>query len=65
VDFLYLGFKEARAGLFGTLRYDLLLIALAIQAWMLAAHIETLDELKSICPFHALEISRLQLGVDE
>jgi len=42
-------------GLAGIPRYDLLLlIALAIQAWMLASGRETLDELKAICLFHAL-----------
>jgi uncharacterized membrane protein YoaT (DUF817 family) len=72
VEFLYFGFKQARAclfaglffaavaltpraGLFGLPRYDLLLaIALAIQAWMLARRLETLDELKAVCLFHAL-----------
>lgn len=44
-----------RAGLFGVPRYDVLLVAaLAIQAWMLASGLETRDELKAICLFHAL-----------
>jgi len=44
-----------RAGLFGIPRYDLLLlIALAIQAWMVWAKIETVDELKAITLFHVL-----------
>jgi uncharacterized membrane protein YoaT (DUF817 family) len=85
VEFLYFGFKQARAclfaglffaavaltpraGLLGVPRYDLLLlIALAIQAWMLAARIETADELKSICLFHllgfALEVFKTSSGV--
>jgi uncharacterized membrane protein YoaT (DUF817 family) len=44
-----------RVGLFGIPRYDLLLIAaLAIQVWMLWAKLETTDELKAICLFHAV-----------
>ena len=44
-----------RAGLLGVPRYDLLLVAaLAIQAWMLKSGLETRDELKAICLFHAL-----------
>lgn len=44
-----------RAGLWGVPRYDLLLlIALAIQAWMLWSGRETHDELKAICLFHLL-----------
>ena len=44
-----------RAGLFGIPRYDaLLLIAVAIQAWMLWTGRETWDELKAICLFHVL-----------
>ena len=42
-------------GLFGIPRYDLLLvIALAIQIWMVWAKLETLDELKAICLFHVV-----------
>ena len=48
-------FLVPRAGLFGIPRYDLLLvIALAIQAWMVWAKIETIDELKAISLFHVL-----------
>ncbi|MDO9360986.1 MAG: DUF817 domain-containing protein [Polaromonas sp.] len=48
-------FLVPRGGLFGVPRYDLLLvIALAIQAWMLWTQLETLDELKAICLFHAV-----------
>lgn len=44
-----------RAGLWGIARYDLLLIiALAIQAWMLWARLETRDEMKAICLFHVV-----------
>jgi uncharacterized membrane protein YoaT (DUF817 family) len=48
-------FTVPRVGLFGVPRYDVLLaIAVAIQAWMLWARLETVDELKAICVFHAL-----------
>lgn len=48
-------FLLPRSGLFGLPRYDaLLLIALAIQAWMLWAKLETWDEFKAICLFHAI-----------
>jgi uncharacterized membrane protein YoaT (DUF817 family) len=44
-----------RAGVLGLPRYDLLLlVALAIQAWMLRAGLETRDELKAVCLFHAV-----------
>ena len=44
-----------RAGLLGLPRYDaLLVVALAIQAWMLKTGLETRDELKAICLFHLL-----------
>ncbi|MGD9562475.1 MAG: DUF817 domain-containing protein [Pyrinomonadaceae bacterium] len=54
-------FSVPRGGLLGIPRYDLLLlIALAIQAWMVWANLETFDELKAICLFHivgfALEV---------
>jgi uncharacterized membrane protein YoaT (DUF817 family) len=46
-------FVVPRAGLFGIPRYDLLLlIALAIQAFMVLAKLETIDELKAITLFH-------------
>jgi uncharacterized membrane protein YoaT (DUF817 family) len=42
-----------RSGFFGLPRYDLLLvIALLIQAWMVVARLESLDELKAITLFH-------------
>ncbi|RZJ02169.1 MAG: DUF817 domain-containing protein, partial [Haliea sp.] len=48
-------FLVPRAGVAGIPRYDLLLlIALAIQVWMVAAKLETLDELKAICLFHVV-----------
>ncbi|PZU82357.1 MAG: DUF817 domain-containing protein [Shinella sp.] len=48
-------FIVPRGGALGIPRYDLLLIiALAIQGWMLWAKLETLDELKAICLFHAV-----------
>ena len=48
-------FVVPRAGLFGIPRYDLLLlIALAIQAFMVLAKLETIDELKAITLFHAV-----------
>jgi len=57
-----------RAGVFGVARYDLLLIiALAIQAWMVWSELETLDELKTICLFHAvgflLEVFKTSHGI--
>ena len=46
-------FVVPRAGLSGIPRYDLLLlIALAIQAFMVLAKLETIDELKAITLFH-------------
>ncbi len=48
-------FLVPRAGLFGLPRYDVLLvIALAIQAWMLWTKLETWDEVRAILIFHAL-----------
>jgi uncharacterized membrane protein YoaT (DUF817 family) len=48
-------FTVPRAGVLGVPRYDLLLlIALAIQAWMVWAKLETIDELKAISLFHVL-----------
>ena len=48
-------FTLPRGGILGVPRYDLLLvIALAIQAWMLWMKLETVDELKAICLFHAI-----------
>lgn len=46
-------FLVPRAGLFGIPRYDLLLvIAIAIQGWMLWAGLESWDEVKAITLFH-------------
>lgn len=48
-------FLVPRAGLFGIPRYDvLLIIALAIQIWMVWTKLETTDELKAICLFHVV-----------
>ncbi|HEU4852419.1 MAG TPA: DUF817 domain-containing protein [Telluria sp.] len=44
-----------RSGIAGMPRYDVLLVvALLIQAWMVLSKLETLDELKAICLFHAI-----------
>ena len=61
-------FSVPRSGLFGIPRYDaLLIIALAIQAGMLWAKLETFDELKAICLFHAigfaLEVFKTSAGI--
>ncbi|MDD5272777.1 MAG: DUF817 family protein, partial [Methylovulum sp.] len=55
-------------GLFGLPRYDLLLvIAVSIQAWMVWAKLETVDELKAICLFHVvgflLELFKTSSGI--
>jgi len=48
-------FAVPRAGILGIPRYDfLLLIAVAIQAWMVWAKLETWDELKAITLFHVI-----------
>lgn len=57
-----------RIGLWGIPRYDaLLIIALAIQAWMVWAKLETIDELKAISLFHligfALEVFKTSGGI--
>ena len=57
-----------RTGLFGLPRYDVLLLAaLAIQGWMLWAKLETADEVKAICLFHAigflLELFKTSSGI--
>ena len=61
-------FAMPRAGLFGIPRYDaLLLYALAVQAWMLRARLETWDEFRAICLFHAvgfaLEAFKTRIGM--
>jgi len=61
-------FAVPRGGLLGIPRYDLLLaIALAIQAWMLWAKLETWDEAKAITLFHvigfALEVFKTSSGI--
>jgi uncharacterized membrane protein YoaT (DUF817 family) len=48
-------FAMPRAGLLGIARYDMLFLwAVAIQAAMVLTKIETLDELKAVCLFHAM-----------
>jgi uncharacterized membrane protein YoaT (DUF817 family) len=48
-------FLMPRAGLLGIPRYDLLLaVAIAIQLWMVRVKLETWDELKAVCLFHAV-----------
>jgi uncharacterized membrane protein YoaT (DUF817 family) len=61
-------FAVPRGGLFGIPRYDLLLlIALAIQGWMVHAKLESWDELKAITLFHligfALEVFKTSSGI--
>jgi uncharacterized membrane protein YoaT (DUF817 family) len=61
-------FAVPRGGVLGIPRYDLLLlIALAIQGWMLWAKLETWDELKAITLFHligfALEVFKTSSGI--
>jgi uncharacterized membrane protein YoaT (DUF817 family) len=61
-------FTVPRGGIWGVPRYDLLLlVALAIQAWMLWAKLETVDELKAITVFHivgfALEVFKTSSGI--
>jgi uncharacterized membrane protein YoaT (DUF817 family) len=48
-------FLVPRSGVCGLPRYDVLLLAaLVIQLWMLRAGLETRDELRAICLFHAV-----------
>lgn len=61
-------FLVPRSGILGLPRYDVLLfIALAIQAWMVAAKLETWDEVKAISLFHvvgfALEVFKTSGGI--
>jgi uncharacterized membrane protein YoaT (DUF817 family) len=61
-------FAVPRGGLLGVPRYDLLLvIALAIQGWMVWAKLETWDEVKAITLFHvigfALEVFKTSSGI--
>ena len=61
-------FTIPRVGVLGIPRYDVLLIvALAIQAWMVWSKLETRDELKAICLFHvigfALEVFKTSSGI--
>ena len=57
-----------RGGIWGVPRYDvLLLVALAIQVWMVWTKLETVDELKAITIFHvvgfALEVFKTSSGI--
>jgi uncharacterized membrane protein YoaT (DUF817 family) len=61
-------FAVPRAGIAGIPRYDvLLLVALAIQAWMLWTKLETFDEVKAVTLFHvigfALEVFKTSNGI--
>lgn len=61
-------FTVPRDGFFGVPRYDaLLIIAVAIQVWMVWAKLETMDELKAITLFHvigfALEAFKTSSGI--
>ncbi|MBL8514760.1 MAG: DUF817 domain-containing protein [Betaproteobacteria bacterium] len=61
-------FLVPRTGIASLPRYDVLLVlALAIQAWMLWAKLETWDEFKAICLFHvlgfALEVFKTSSGI--
>jgi uncharacterized membrane protein YoaT (DUF817 family) len=61
-------FTVPRAGLFGIPRYDaLLIIAIAIQGWMLWAKLESWDEVKAITLFHlvgfCLELFKTSAGI--
>jgi uncharacterized membrane protein YoaT (DUF817 family) len=61
-------FLVPRAGWFGLPRYDVLLVAaLAIQAWMVWAKLETWDELKAVSLFHvvgfALEVFKTSAAI--
>jgi len=62
-------FMVPRAGIAGLPRYDVLLvIALAIQVWMVWMKLETVDELKAICLFHlvgfCLEVFKTSGGIN-
>lgn len=61
-------FLVPRGGLWGLPRYDVLLVvALAIQAWMVWVKLETIDEIKAITIFHivgfALEVFKTSSGI--
>jgi uncharacterized membrane protein YoaT (DUF817 family) len=61
-------FLVPRSGILGLPRYDVILfVALAIQVWMVAAKLETWDEVKAISLFHvvgfALEVFKTSSGI--
>jgi len=64
--FFFAVFVVPRGGVWGLARYDVLLvIALALQAWLIWSRIETVDEAKAILAFHAagfaLEVFKVTL----
>jgi uncharacterized membrane protein YoaT (DUF817 family) len=66
--FFFSVFAVPKAGILGIPRYDvLLIIAIAIQAWMILSKLESIDELKAICAFHlvgfALEVFKTSSGI--
>jgi uncharacterized membrane protein YoaT (DUF817 family) len=66
--FFFAVFAVPKAGILGIPRYDvLLIIAIAIQAWMILSKLESIDELKAICVFHlvgfALEVFKTSSGI--
>ena len=61
-------FLMPRAGFLRISRYDMLFVyAIALQAWMVWAKLETLDELKAVCLFHGigflLEVFKTSHGI--
>jgi uncharacterized membrane protein YoaT (DUF817 family) len=61
-------FAVPRSGVLGVPRYDVLLVvALAIQVWMVRAKLESMDEVKAITLFHvigfALEVFKTSGGI--
>lgn len=61
-------FSVPRDGFWGVPRYDfLLIVAVAIQAWMVWTKLETMDELKAVSLFHvigfALEVFKTSSGI--
>jgi uncharacterized membrane protein YoaT (DUF817 family) len=66
--FFFSVFAVPKAGILGIPRYDVLLvIAIAIQAWMIISKLESIDELKAVCVFHlvgfALEVFKTSSGI--
>jgi uncharacterized membrane protein YoaT (DUF817 family) len=66
--FFFSVFAVPKAGIVSIPRYDvLLIIAIAIQAWMIFTKLESIDELKAVCVFHlvgfALEVFKTSSGI--